>query len=66
MALEAYRIVFRGELVEGVSRTEAETNLKIRFNYSDAALTKLFSGKGVVLKGGLDETTANKYSYNFV
>ncbi len=61
MAEDSYRIVFRGELVEGVSRAEAEANLVSRFKYSEAALAKLFTGKGVVLKGGLDQATAEKY-----
>lgn len=61
MAEESYRIVFRGKLVDGVSRAEAEANLKSRFKYSESALAKLFAGKGVVLKGGLDRVTAEKY-----
>ena len=61
MAEESYRIVFRGELVAGVSRAEAEANLKSRFKYSDSALAKLFTGKGVVLKSGMDQSTAEKY-----
>ncbi len=61
MVAGLYRIVFRGELAEGVEREEAETNLRARFKYSDSALERIFSKKALVLKGGLEKNTAFKY-----
>jgi len=60
-----YRIVFRGELVLGMSQEEVAVQLRERLKFSDAALARFFAGKPVVLKSDLDEETAERYARAF-
>lgn len=62
---ERFKIVFRGELAFGMSQGEVATLLRDRLKFSDAALARLFAGKPVVLKGDLDEETAERYAKAF-
>lgn len=60
--MQDYGIVFSGDVCEGVSTEEARDNLARLLRIQDAArLDRLFNGKPVVLKKGLDETQANRY-----
>ncbi len=61
MSPELFKIVFRGELIEGITREEAQANVKARFNYSDGAVARLFSSRSLILKGELEQATALKY-----
>jgi len=62
LELESYRIVFRGELVYGMSLEEVTDQLRARLKFSEAALSRLFAGKPVVLKRDLDQATAERYA----
>jgi len=62
MSERLYKIVFRGELAVGLSTEDVAANLKERFKFSDAALARLFSGRAMVLKSGMDDATARKYA----
>lgn len=59
---ELYKITFGGEVVGAMSRGEVAENLKARFKFNEAALEKMFSGKAVVLKSGLDKETAERFA----
>ena len=59
---ERYKVVFRGELVENLSREAVEENFRQRLKFSDAMLAKIFSGKAMILKSDLDRQTADRYA----
>lgn len=52
---------FRGEIAEGAERERVKANLAEMFKASPAQIERLFSGKPVTVKKGLDEATARKY-----
>ncbi|GIX30081.1 MAG: hypothetical protein KatS3mg124_0553 [Porticoccaceae bacterium] len=57
----AYRILFRGDLATGVRLGEARERLRALFHLDDAGLARLFSGRAVVLKRGLDAAQAERW-----
>lgn len=60
--MQDYGVVFAGRLCEGVAPEEARANLARLLRIDDAArLDRLFSGKPVVIKKGLDATQARRY-----
>ncbi len=61
-APQRYKIIFRGEFVGSMTQEEVGRNLQERLKFSEAALTRLFSGKPMILKSDLDEATANRYA----
>ena len=62
---EKYRLVFRGEVLEGQHRAVVQRRLKLAFEYSAGQLEKLFSGSAVVLKQSVDKETAASYQAIF-
>lgn len=61
MAAPHYRIVFDGQLREGVQLETAKLNLARLFNSEVAAIAPLFSGDPVALKQGLTLSDAERY-----
>ena len=58
---EKYRLVFRGEVLDGQHRAVVKRRLMEALNLSEAQLEALFSGKAVVLKKSADARTAARY-----
>lgn len=62
---ERYRLVFRGELLEGQHRAVVKRRLTELMQLSETQVEKLFSGAPVVLKSNVDGKTAAKYQTLF-
>ena len=62
---EKYRLVFRGEILEGQHRAVVQRRLKLAFEYNAGQLERLFSGSAVVLKRSVDKETAARYQALF-
>lgn len=60
MADQRFRIVFRGEVAAGESPDRVRERLGQRLRLSADRLERLFSGRPVVIKRGLDHTAAQK------
>lgn len=56
-----FQVVFQGEIQPGVDAELAQAAIGQLFQLSDANLQRLFSGKRIVIKQGLDAPTADKY-----
>ena len=56
-----YKIMFEGQVREGVSLETAKLNLANLFKSEAAAVEKLFSGQPVALKRGVPHTEAERY-----
>ncbi len=54
-------LVFQGELVEGFTLVQVRANMAKLFRATDAQLDRMFSGRPVVLKNGLDAAMAEKF-----
>lgn len=61
MDTERYDLIFKGELVPGADPAQVKQNLQQLFRIDAAQVEKLFAGKPVPLKRGLDFEAANKY-----
>lgn len=59
---ETYSVVLTGKLLNGESLNDVKTSVGSAFKLSVAQLDKLFSGKPVALKRGLDKKQAVKLS----
>jgi len=57
----SYAIVFTGEINDAMSKDAVVSNLAALFKQDQQFIEKLFSGKQVVIKRGLDQQSANKY-----
>lgn len=62
---EKFRLVFRGELLEGQHRAVVKRRLAERLKLDDAQIEKLFSGSPVVVKRDADQETAARYQSVF-
>lgn len=62
---EKYRLVFRGELLEGQHRAVVKRRLGELMQLDETRLAKLFSGDPVVVKRSVDKPTAAKYQELF-
>ncbi|MEM8766656.1 MAG: hypothetical protein AAGE43_04380 [Pseudomonadota bacterium] len=62
---ERYRLVFRGEILEGQHKAVVKRRLTELLKLDDARLAKLFSGKPIVLKRDVDRNTAARYQTLF-
>ena len=62
---ERYRLVFRGELLEGQHRAVVKRRLTELMQLSEVQVEKLFSGAPVVLRSDVDRKTAAKYQTLF-
>ncbi|MDQ8021735.1 MAG: DUF805 domain-containing protein [Moraxellaceae bacterium] len=56
-----YRIIFRGELLDGFNRDEVSQTAAQRLGLKPAQLETIFSGQAVVLRKGLDKANAARY-----
>jgi hypothetical protein len=56
-----FDIVFQGKLVAGVDAGQARADLARLFKTDPARIERLFSGQRVLLKKGLDATSADNY-----
>ncbi|MGE0624486.1 MAG: hypothetical protein AB7I04_19230 [Pseudomonadales bacterium] len=62
---EKFRLVFRGELLDGQHRAVVKRRLAERLKLDDAQIEKLFSGDSVVVKRDADRETAARYQSVF-
>ncbi len=65
MPAERFDIIFSGQLVKGQDPKTAREGVRKLFKASDAQLQRLFSGKPVSIKKGVDLDTAAKYRAAF-
>lgn len=65
MAEREFQVVFHGELTGELPEEAVKRNLAGLFRLSAERAEKLFSGRPVVIKRGVDETTARKYEAAF-
>lgn len=56
-----FDVVFRGQIVRNVDESVVKSNLVTLFKSSPEAVEKLFGGNEVVVRKGLDYSTAMKY-----
>lgn len=66
MSTATFKVVFRGRLVGGYSEDTVKSNLARTFKLTPEQLAELFSGKEVVIKGGLSVETARQVQTAFV
>lgn len=59
--IKTFEIVFRGDIQFGQNLQDVKQKLQQLFKIDSAKVDALFSGKPVVLKRGLDKTSAEKY-----
>jgi hypothetical protein len=62
---EKFRLVFRGELLDGQHRAVVKRRLAERLKLDDGQIEKLFSGDSVVVKRDADRETAARYQSVF-
>jgi hypothetical protein len=65
MPSQTYDIVFSGQLIEGNDLAAARHKIGTLFKANDNQLDRLFSGKPVTIKTGVDDETATKYRVAF-
>lgn len=65
MATEHYNLIFRGELLEGHAVGAVQKKLAGLLKMDAARVAKLFEGKPMTLKRGVDRATAAKYQKAF-
>lgn len=61
MGEQRFDIIFSGELSTGTDAGVARAHLQRRFGLADAALERLFQGRPVSIKRGVDAETAARY-----
>lgn len=61
MAGARFDILFAGELMGDADPEKVRSQLQQRFKLSDAATARLFSGRSVTVKRGVDTATASHY-----
>lgn len=61
MSDKTFEVVFRGRVLKGYETADVKKKLAALFKINEATAEKLFSGKRVTVKKGLDEATARKY-----
>jgi hypothetical protein len=61
MSSEQFDIIFRGDLVFGQPLAEVKLRLQQLFNLDAAKVDRLFTGRPIALKRGLDRASAVKY-----
>lgn len=62
---EKYRLVFRGEILEGQHRAVVKRRLMELMKLTEAQSEKLFSGSPVTVKRDVDKKTATRYQMLF-
>ena len=61
MADAPYAVVFQGQCADGVDEATVRANLAKLFNTDAAHIEKMFGGRKVVIKKGVDAEAARKY-----
>lgn len=61
MSSETFKILFSGQMLDGVSADSARGNLKKLLKADDATVARLFSGKTFAIKKGLERSQVEKY-----
>ena len=61
MTAQRYRVVFEGEVLEGLQVEEVKRGLATLVKASEAQIERFFSGKRLVIKKDVDGETATKY-----
>jgi hypothetical protein len=61
MSEKTYLVALTGRLVEGMDTARAAVNLAELFKVPESRAAALLTGRPVVLKNGLDQTTARRY-----
>ena len=61
MSEQRFEVVFRGDVEPGQAVAEVKEGLIRLFNTDASRIDQMFSGKPVVIKGNLDEETAQHY-----
>jgi Zn-dependent protease with chaperone function len=56
-----YRVVFKGEIDEGRGLEQVKNDLAVLFSASPEKIERLFTGKGVIIAGGLEKARALEY-----
>ena len=54
-----------GKVVGGVQQNQVQQNLRAHLKLSEMDISAMFSGKRIVIKKDVDETTAQKYIKQF-
>lgn len=62
---EKYRFVFSGKIEDGCREEEVKAKLSERFGMSPEKIEKIFSGKPVVIKRGLDQASVARFQQIF-
>lgn len=65
MPCQTYDIIFSGQMLEGIDPEHARQQIGAIFKTNDNQLERLFSGKPVLIKSGVDDETATKYRVAF-
>jgi len=60
MSQDKYRVIFKGEIQEGVSPDDVKTKLAKILKLSEEKAAKLFSGKPIIIKKNASEQTCKK------
>lgn len=61
MSEQRYEVVFRGDVVPGQSIVDVKGRLVELFNAEPSRIDNMFSGRPVVIKRNVDQTTARRY-----
>jgi uncharacterized RDD family membrane protein YckC len=62
---QRYSIVFSGNVAQGCSEDEVKAKLAERFSMSPERVARIFTGRPVVVRKGLDQVTAETYQRIF-
>ena len=62
MSEKTYKLIFEGKIREGHDLSQVKKNIKALLKTSDKGIQQLFSGKPVVVKKNMDQTTSMKYN----
>jgi len=65
MTSQTFDIIFSGQIMEGNNLDEVKRKIGVIFGANDDLLGKLFSGKPVIIKSGVDDEAATKYRVAF-
>ncbi|MFC1853882.1 hypothetical protein ACFL27_27170 [candidate division CSSED10-310 bacterium] len=60
-----FQVIFKGELAPGRELTDVKASLQKILRIDRTRVDRLFSGKGVILRKELDETSAKKFKKHF-
>lgn len=59
--MSQYDLIFTGEVIEGCDPAQVRRDLEKLFKTDSSAISRLFTGKPVIIKKALDEQTALRY-----